>query len=108
MESVKKIEFKANLVLERSITPVVEQLGEYDSSMELYTQDGTLAPGCGTIEWDNTRGEGDDYDEIVEHIGVWWNANKELTEYDGVFSLPAEAIQLLEEVGITVGDDFRS
>lgn len=32
---------------------------------------------------------------------------KELVDYDGVFALPGEVIQLLENAGFIVGDDFK-
>lgn len=42
----------------------------------------------------------------VEEIGIW-TENNVLTDYDGVFSLPKEAIQLLRDNGITVPVDFE-
>jgi hypothetical protein len=103
MKSVKQIEFTTNVVREYSFTPVPEQLGLLKSTMELFTDDEPKADnGYGSIEWIVFDGE----DEIeVEHIGLWWSGKK-LTDYDGVFSLPMEAIKLIRSYGITVSKDF--
>ena len=34
--------------------------------------------------------------------GLWFNAKKELTEYDGVFSLPDFILNKLKELGYTI------
>jgi hypothetical protein len=100
MKAVLGLNFKTQIVRERSITPVVEKLGEHVCSMELFTDDGKIEPhGSGTIEW--VIGE----DEEIVHIGVWWEKRR-LTDYDGVFSLNPYAIKLLRNAGITVGKDF--
>ena len=72
--------------------------------MELFTDDGTItASGSGQIEWIyNVGTKGED----MEHIGVWWK-NKSLTDYDGVFDLPKQAIELMRQAGIRVGRDFQ-
>lgn len=31
--------------------------------------------------------------------GLWFNSNKELTDYDGVFELPNEVILMIESLG---------
>lgn len=98
---IARIEGKNELVLERSISPTAEALGEHDWTMELFWFDGSpTGTGRGLIEWVvESRGE-------VEHIGIW-TEDGELTDYDGVFSLPDVAIPLLEKAGIKVGEDFR-
>lgn len=98
---VATIDFKAELVLDRSITSVVEHLGEGTCTMDFYTGDGQVAKsGNGTIEWEyNLTGREDDGDCVF--IGIWWQ-DGELTDYDGLFSLPNEAIELLRKSGITV------
>lgn len=57
------------------------------------------------IEWEHGR----TFDTLygVEYIGITVNARHELEDYDGVFSLPDEAIRLLEAAGIVVGEDFK-
>lgn len=88
MKLIETKKFTAEFVLERSITPVLDKLGTHESKMSLY-HDGE---DCGYIEWEVPT-----LDEVV-NIGLWFDG-KELTDYDGVFSLPEEAIQLLEENG---------
>lgn len=94
MKSIKKIEFNSDISIERSITPTLEYVGNFLCTMELYTGDGTLDEGSGVIEWDIPDAE------MTEHIGVWWNEDKELYDYDGVFSMPDKAIELMESLGI--------
>lgn len=70
--------------------------GEYTSSMELFKNDkGTPT----VIEWCV-----DELDE-VEHIGLSFDG-KSLDDYDGVFDLPKQAIQLIQKAGYTVGKEF--
>jgi hypothetical protein len=107
MKSFVSMEFKAHIVRERSITPVLEKLGQHTCTMDLYVDEMDIDPrtnrlepsGSGTIEW--VIGD----EEEVEHIGVWWEGRK-LTDYDGVFSLNPYAVKLLRKAGITVGKDF--
>lgn len=88
MKLIETIKFNTELVLERSCTSVLQPLGSHDSEMSLY-HDGE---NRGFIEWDIPS-----LNEVVG-IGLWFNG-KELTDYDGVFSLPEQAIALLEKNG---------
>lgn len=89
--------FEAELILEGSWG--TRQLGKHPSSMELWERDD---PGCYFIEWDIP------HMDRTEEIGIWVDrGSKELIDYDGVFSLPIQAIALLEENGIKVGADFH-
>lgn len=110
MKSVKTIKFESGITRESSHTPTLEDLGRACCSMELFTGDGTMPKdGTGSIEWYVEYLDADgapNGDDDVEHIGVWFE-NKILTDYDGVFSLPKQAIQLLREVGIIVPSDFE-
>ena len=75
------------------------------SEMELFAPNGEIIEtGNGLIEWVYNVGTDE---EDVEHIGVRWE-NRELVDYDGVFDLPAQAITLLEQAGIQVGENYRS
>ena len=89
-------EFTTELVLERTCTPVLENLGVYKNTMDLYIHDDKRS---GLIEWTY---ENED-DDVVEHIGLWFDG-KTVTDYDGVFELPQEAIHLLEENGYDCTD----
>jgi hypothetical protein len=54
--------------------------------------------GCACIEWIVWDADGND--EYVEHIGIWYDIlTNQITDYDGVFALPNEAIQLLLYAG---------
>lgn len=89
--------FRAPLQREYPMSSQAEPLGEHDFDMRLYkSNDGN----SGLIEW-----EIPDLDEVY-HIGLWLEGG-ELIDYDSVFSLPAEAITLLEANGIKVPEDFR-
>jgi hypothetical protein len=102
MKPVLSKTFTTELVLERSSTSWQEPLGTHESTMELYIyRDGFK----GMIEWDIPALE------RTEQIGLWFETGeggkKELSDYDGVMCLPEEAIALLEEYGIVVGEDYR-
>lgn len=72
-------------------------VGEHESTMELRANDGT-----DWIEWDIPG-----LDEYVE-IGLWFDEDgKTLTDYDGVMSIPKEALDLIEEAGFIVPPEFR-
>lgn len=83
--------FKSELVKEYS-SGAVEPLGEFESEMNLYIHEGGETGG---IEWIYEDEEG--YEDVVE-IGLWFEGNK-VTDYDGVFELPAQAIEMLKENG---------
>ncbi|MEX0597121.1 MAG: hypothetical protein WD512_11530 [Candidatus Paceibacterota bacterium] len=86
---------KSELVLETfaNVTP----LGEHEFTMELFKDD----QGVPTmIEWDVPSLE------ETEHIGLWFDG-KTLTDYDGVFELPIEAIKLIRKYGYSVPRDFE-
>lgn len=71
-----------------------DNMGEHEFTMELFEFDGsTKKDGRGSIEWDVPT-----LDE-TEQIGVWWEGGV-LVDYDGVFELPSEAIELLEHYGL--------
>lgn len=95
-----KIEFQENLQLEYSCTPVPQQLGRFNNSMELWK----LGPNHYEIEWVFSPVNSPD-DEDVEHIGLTFDG-KTLTDYDGVFELPKEAVKLIRKAGFRVPKDF--
>lgn len=94
--------FTSNIVREYSAGGM--NLGEHESTMTLYlAKDAT-----GYIEWDIPA-----VDEFAS-IGLWFDVEPykdgftlALRDYDGVFSLPTQAIEMLTENGILVSDDFR-
>tara|TARA_R110002126_G_scaffold275217_1_gene420597 strand:- start:579 stop:878 length:300 start_codon:yes stop_codon:yes gene_type:complete len=68
--------------------------GKHGWTMDLYFND----DNTGFIEWDIPSLD------RTENIGLWFEIDKDgkrtLSDYDGVFSLPSEAIELLHKHGI--------
>jgi hypothetical protein len=76
-----------------------EYLGDFDCSMELFTdKDGTPS----FIEWIVE----DEEQEMVEGIGLCFDG-KTLQDYDGVFELPKQAIALIRKAGYIVPEEFE-
>lgn len=96
MEQIAQVTFKAQL--NRQGSWGTQSLGEFTSTMTLYVNPNDTSYFL--IEWDIPALD------TTEEIGIW-TENKVLTDYDGVFSLPKEAIQLLRDNGITVPVDFE-
>lgn len=80
--------------------------GIHPSTMTLY-----VAPDClfneghgarhGLIEWDiPSLGE-------FEQIGLWFDENRNLVDYDGIMALPREAIALLRSLSFKVSEEFE-
>lgn len=91
--------FTAQLVREGSWGS--SAIGEHESTMNLY-----IYPDLrGYIEWDIAS------IDTVEEIGLIFeldaDRNLVLTDYDGVFSLPAQAIELLREAKVIVNQEFE-
>ena len=86
-------EFKSELVREYSMLPNVIPIGMADNIMELWVGD----DGSGAIIWNWDLEDGSDGGE--EDMGLQWNFDKTVTDYDGVFELPEQAIELLKENG---------
>lgn len=76
--------------------------GEHECTMTLYQAERVRY----SIEWDIPSLE------ETEDIGLWFEVNAdgklELVDYDGIMSLPEQAIELLEEQGFVVGEDFKN
>lgn len=84
-----EVEFESRVVRETAYG-IVADLGVQHNKMTIITP--IKSNFC--IEWE--VGTGDDV-EIVE-IGIW-TEGKKVTDYDGLFELPKEAIQLLKDNG---------
>lgn len=69
--------------------------------MDLYFEN----DNTGFIEWDIPSLD------RTENIGLWFEIDKDgkrtLSDYDGVFSLPSEAIALIRKNGVEVGVEFE-
>jgi hypothetical protein len=44
-------------------------------------------------------------DDLHAETGLWWNGRR-LIDYDGVFELPREVIEVLKAKGFEIGEDF--
>ena len=91
MKLIASKTFKSHITSETSMSAYATQLGEHESTMDFYMdEEGTR----GFIEWDIPDLE------MGAEIGLWFEEDKKtLCDYDGVFSLPEQAIELLEENG---------
>jgi hypothetical protein len=92
---VASCEFYSPINLEGSFgsVPVSDRM---HSTMEFYSRNDNTG---GMIEWCVWDADGDA--EFVEGIGIWWDAEtKELRDYDGVFEIPREALELLVSMGV--------
>lgn len=99
MSDVTKIgskKFTAELVSQSSMRST--DLGKHESTMTLYAFNNQA--GSAFIEW-----EIPDLEEVVD-IGLSFDVRRNLLDYDGVFSLPREAVALLRKHGFKVGKDF--
>jgi hypothetical protein len=96
--NIAKIKFNAPIIKENSFH--AQPMGEHHCTMELHLNDSDHRKGW--IEFDIPA-----IDEFAE-IGLWFEDDrKTLSDYDGVFALPSEAIQLLRDNGYIVGDQFE-
>ena len=99
MKVVAKKEFESELFLEYSSTPNRTSLGMAKNTMTFYINDDGSR---GAIEWEYDIVSNNDTEDDggAEDIGLWFDeGTKELRDYDGVFELPKQAIELLEENG---------
>jgi hypothetical protein len=75
-------------------------LGSHESTMDLYLR----TDASGFIEWDVPALE------TTENIGLTFSIDpkgvRTLLEYDGVMSMPAQAVDVLREAGIVVSNEF--
>lgn len=95
MKKIGSLDFRAELFLERSVSPVKRSIGVKNNTMTLYMDEDRQS---GIIEWE--YGE-----EDVEVIGIWIEG-KRVVDFDGVFSLPNEAKKLLNNHGYVVSKDL--
>ena len=91
MKSIAKKTFTSPIGIDNGYTNTYQV--EHESTMELFA----YPDGSYMIEWDIPTMD------VVEHIGIW-HEDKRVTDYDGIFELPQEAIDLLKENGFDTTD----
>lgn len=104
LTKIDKIEFEASVYREWSSSSKVVDLGKHKCSMELFNYGDPCYYG---IEW--IIAEGTEHCEVVDY-GIWcqhFKGELTLTDYDGGFSLPPQAIELLRKNNIVVPPDFE-
>jgi hypothetical protein len=95
MEKIATITFVTELIQETSMSSSCKSLGKHESTIDLYSfpED----PDYYFIEWDIPTLD------MVENIGIWCEeGTKILCDYDGVFALPDEVMDMLREQGFDV------
>ncbi len=85
--------FTSNINVDNGCTNLSQ--GTHESTMELFKDNNGVLMG---IEWDNPI-------DIV-FIGLWFDNDKRLKDYDGVFELPKQAIKLIRKAGYIVPNEF--
>lgn len=92
--------FAAEIVREYSSLPKVQALGRHQSTMDLYFR----SDNTGWIEWDIPALEdGADIGPVFELDAA---GRRTLCDYDGVFDIPPEAVDLLREAGVIVPNEY--
>ncbi len=97
MLSINKMEFTSNVNRDNGLTN--SSIGELTYSMELFKKDDG---DCFFIEWDLPSIE-----ETLT-ISLRFDEGNNLTDYDGVFELPIQAVTLLRKSGFHVSKRFIS
>lgn len=101
LKPIDVMEFKSPINLEGSwgVRPVAKKA---KSVMELYFR----KDNTGFIEWSVPK------HDMFEFIGLWFEIDRHgkrtLTEYDGIFTLPDQAMDLLERNGVDVAEMRKS
>lgn len=96
MEAIKKqFNVTESLILENSFGVINKQ-----KDVELQVTIGINSADYGWFEFYDVESSGEDW---YAEGGLWFT-NKELTDYDGVFSLPNFILDKLEEMGYNVKD----
>ena len=97
---MNKIRFEKELVLENSYSST--NIGKHINEMELFIHPHGKS-GC--IVWNYWPENDEDDNETV--IGLWFNGNKEIEDYDGVYELPEEAVKLIRDNGYGFDENMK-
>ena len=98
--NIATIKFKTPVRKEYSMTSHMDDLGEHEATLTLYVNDQDYTRGSLELDIPGCNEYAD--------IGLWFDDDKKtLVDYDGVFSLPPQGIQLLRDQGFIVSEDFE-
>ena len=98
--NIATIKFKTPVRKEYSMTSYMEDLGDHEATLTLYINDSDATRGSLELDIPGCNEYAD--------IGLWFDDDKKtLVDYDGVFSLPHQGIQLLRDNGFIVSEDFE-
>ena len=98
--NIATITFKTPVRREYSMTSQMDDLGEHQATLTLYINDSDATRGSLELDIPGCNEYAD--------IGLWFDDDKKtLVDYDGVFSLPPQGIQLLRDQGFIVSEDFE-
>lgn len=89
-----KHEFKTDVSVDNGYVNTYQ--GKFDQSFELYKEDDRHY----MIEWDIPGMD------TTEHVGMIFDENLNLIDYDGVFEFPKEAIAWLEGLNLGFNLDY--
>lgn len=94
---VMKKKFDSKIYREHGYTGKVDDLGTMECEFTLVIHRGGKTGGllC------NYGGE------YYQDMGLWFDGNKALTDYDGAFHLPRQGAEMIREAGFTVSEDFE-
>ena len=85
------ITFKAPLSIDNGYTNT-KVADEATHTFELFEHEGK---NSGMVEWIVELPDGS---EEVTHIGLWWDDERSIEDYDGVFELPEQLLTFLQSL----------
>lgn len=94
MQLLATKKFEAMVIKEYSITPAVQNLGNCFNELNLYKIDNREF----FLEWFVMDLNNNEIESA--EIGIWVDDNNNVTDYDGIFSLPDEIVDLLKDNNI--------
>ena len=99
MTKITKL-FKENLILENSFGVI-----DKEDKVEIEVTVKITGSTYGYFEIHDTETGGDNW---YASGGLWFECNKELQDYDGVFQLIPQVIELIRELGYKVSEEFEA
>jgi hypothetical protein len=90
------LKFKAPLSIDIGYTNV-KVADRADHTFEFFEHEGK---NSGMVEWVVELPDGSE--EEVAHIGLWWDDERIIQDYDGVFELPEQLLTFLQSLEFNV------